>query len=227
MRAVRAGAVALRSFVVLGLLVAPAAATEISIEGTTAGCFGAGCVVLEPSVSNATFDVTFGGVDPFALTTDETGFASGILLGVFDRGNANVSSALGPLSFTLGVTVTVPAGAGSTAIDGTIAGTNAGGGGPLGIAFDPGWHFVSFTNPQGSGSFQLSVLGVTGLAKNGSSNVYGAIREATFTPSGSAEAAIVPEPGTLLLVGAGLAAAAGRLRRAGIRRGRPSASAKY
>src|SRR5205085_8204740 len=75
---------------------------------------------------------------------------------------------------------------------------------------------IAFSGQNGSGSFQLAILNDLQIAKNNSADIFGSIRNVTYTGSETDPAVTpVPEPASLLLLGSGLAALA-----RGVRRGR-------
>ena len=196
-------------------MAATASASSIQVSGSTAGCFGAGCDTFGSTTSNGTFGLTFSGVD-FDVFTDDLGLASNLLLGSFARGNVNVSSSTTSLPFTLQIVFSLPTGIGSDEpLTALISGTNQGGGGALDIDFDNDWQLVNFTNGQGSGSFEFAVTEDLDVNKNGSEEVHGGIRNASFTPAVSIQESVatVPEPASIAMFGLGLLLVANRARR--------------
>jgi len=202
----------------LGVTAGQAAADRIPhVTGDTSGCFGSGCgSFATPVSSGAPFGVTFTG-SAIDVTTDALGAASNIGLGTLSRGNTMVSDSLAPLSFTLDISFSLPAGiigGQVTLLDASITGASPGGGAPLDVNFDNTWHSFSFSNATGSGSFELAILNDPTVNKNGSTSILGAIRNASFVSSEASAEATVPEPVTLALFGiAAVAWSRRRLRR--------------
>jgi hypothetical protein len=191
----------------------------LNIAGSTLGCFGTVCDAFgSPAVSDPAYGLTFtGGV--FTGATDATGAIGDIFLGSFSRGNVNVSSSLPPLDFTLEVVFTLPTVLShvGTLVTASINGANHGGGGPS-VLFDHSWHLFEFTNELGYGWFEFAVVSDLRVPKNNSRDLFGSIRNATFTPltPGPEQLLAVPEPSGLILLGAGIA---GVLARRGFRPG--------
>jgi hypothetical protein len=212
---------AITGVLLLGFGARPADASSITVSGSTLGCFGTGCTTYTATpYSGSTYDLTFFGTT-FSTVTDPSG-SSTLTLGSFGRGNTNVSSSEPALSFTLQVTFTVPVGIGGSPSTFTalISGTNSGGGGAESIVFSNPTQVFSYSNSAGSGSFTFSVatstlVGKNTMLPNGTPvALTGAITNATFTPTSTPPTSPVPEPGTLLLLGTGLAVLAHRVRRA-------------
>ena len=211
----RAGSIGAITLVAV-LMAASASASSIQVSGSTAGCFGAGCDSFGSLAIHGTYELAFTGT-AFDVFTDDLGLASNLLLGSFARGNANVSSSTASVPFTLQVVFSQPTGiGGDEQLTALINGTNYGGGGGLDVDFDNEWQLVNYTNGQGSGSFEFAVIEDLDLNKNGSEDVYGEIRNATFT-SGSTpleeSVTTVPEPASIGLFGVGLLMVARRVRR--------------
>jgi len=182
------------------------------LKGTTQGCFGTGCGVFTAVTDNSTYGLTFTGVSPFDVFTDATGSVTNVPLGTFSRANVLVPESTPPLDFSLAVTFSLPLGIGgdpSSILSAVIRGTSVGGGGPLDVDFDNAWQFLTYSNGSGTGSFEFAVFNDPDVNKNGSANILGTVRNLTFRPDSEpvADAATVPEPTTLLLLGTGLAGA--------------------
>jgi hypothetical protein len=85
------------------------------------------------------------------------------------------------------------------------------------VDFDNAWQLVTFENGSGSGSFEFAVTDDFDVNKNGSGDILGGIRNATFAPAETVtiqeSVATVPEPASLALFGVGLLVVANRVRR--------------
>jgi len=201
-----------------------ASASSIQLIGEATGCFGSGCATFTDIASDSTFGLTFDGVSPFALTTDDSEVLS-VLLGTFTRDSINVSSDLAPLPFTLQLAFSSP-----TAQNGifvaSITGWSPGGGGPLTVDFNPGWQTLSFAGENGEETIDFRVVNDRWVTKNGDSRLIGEIRNTAAAFPGGFDADVVgenrviptPEPTTLILFGSGLAFTAWGARRANTRR---------
>ena len=195
-------------------------AAELTVEGYTNGCFGAGCT---PTSNSAPQTTSTGGLT-FANSTFSGTTTAGTLVLNASPANPNQNNlgsfavAVPPfqtysgefnLLTTFTVPVTTPTASTFTAtLSGTIASPNNPdeGFGAVTINFDNLPHFFAVS---GGGSFTLIVSDVT-VPANGEAPIIGTIQ---FTEGPSTPTTPVPEPTTLALIGsAGLVGVVRRVR---------------
>jgi hypothetical protein len=183
--------------VLLAIAQLPSRADEVTVSGSSTG------TVVGVS------QLAFTG-NPFTATTAlGVGSFSGLnSLGSFFLNTDTLQSASG--SFTLDLTLTAPTGitgGGATTFDATITGS-------VSPNIDQGGVFIDFTSPSqvftfsnatATGSFSLTVADL--FVQSG--------RSASITAGLTGQQTAIPEPGTLALLGVGIATAAVMVRRRG------------
>ena len=203
-----------------------AQASSLTFAGSSSGCFNctASSLTDDPTtVGGLTFD---GG----QLTVNADGTVD---LGTFTLALSTYNYSSHHTSFLLGVTFTDPAaldGSYTAEVEGVI---NTRQNGSVNIQLDQPYQTYNFTNATGFGSFDFGIYDPTLQLKPGDPSLVlmGMIRNVQFTlnsvdpviptggttgsdpqdvPGGVTVPAPVPEPGSVLLLGIGLAAAARR-----------------
>jgi hypothetical protein len=187
-----------------------ARAAEITVAGSTGGCFNASCPPSPPATGQSNtaslLGLTYNG-SVFSGTTSSGFLAIGNTAtppnNVDNLGSFTLSGATRDYdgnTFTLVVTFVAPPGitggnpASFTAmLTGHVTSVTAGG---VLIDFDNTPRLFTFTGPGGSGSFLFAVNDVSVIA-GGTNNISGQITQGSRTTA-------TPEPASMLLLGTGL-----------------------
>lgn len=192
----------LLAFAVLALGATQARADEVTVAGTTDGCFSATCPGTNP-LGGLTFTGT-----SFGPITTVGGFAAVSDLGTFSLNNTayNYTGS----TFTLDVTFTMPSGVSGSPTSftaqlmGAVQSTAQGG---VYIDFNNTTQYFTFNDGVNQGSFGFNVNDVS-LNPNTTNYVSGNIVAASQSPVTSA-----PEPGSFALLAGGFLTVTGLFRR--------------
>jgi hypothetical protein len=176
-------------------------ADEVTVAGSTTGCFSSSCPGINPLGG-----LRFTGIS-FGPQTTVGGFASLTNLGTFSLSNTPYD--YNGATFTLDVTFSVPTGISgggdstfTASLLGAVQSTSEGG---VWVNFDNSPQYFSFNDGVSAGTFGLSVNDVS-LSPNTSITLSGNV-------SGSSQGATVPESGSLQMLASGLLITGGLLRR--------------
>jgi len=192
------------------------AAPIINFEGSTSGCFGAACGSFTSPATHV--GLTFTGVDPFVASVDaNTADFEVVNLAAFAV-NRSIENHYTGTAFTLRVLFSLPnsldAGFFPADITGTISGN---GNGTINVHFDDAPFVFSFSDADGTGTFELVIVNDPQLQKGtASADALGRLQNVNYTLNSQLPAPTpVPEPASMVLMGASLIVA---LRRSNRRR---------
>lgn len=178
----------------------PASASALLFSGNTSGLF-------DPTTPA---DLQFTSAS-FSGTTSVAGFLALTDLGQFSLAIPDGDDKYDGHTFTLNIDFLSPDGVSGNPVQfaATLSGdVKVGNSGKVDITFSPGTQLFSFSNGSESGSFDLTIDNISGLARGDSATLTGSITNAT-------DPTAAPEPASLLMVltaGAGLCAKIKRAR---------------
>jgi hypothetical protein len=156
---------------------------DLTVQGTTSGQFYLGPIEMGTSLTG----LTFNGAD-FGPTTVSTSSPTALTLGTFSL--STLVSYFDPFDFKLSVSFTAPSYA-HTSFKADLSGLVSIFGGSATINFvDNGPRHFTFSNSEGSGSFDLSINDLK-VANGKTASIFGTISNATF--------ATTPEPASIVL----------------------------
>lgn len=194
----------LLAFAVLALGATQARADEVTVAGTTDGCFSATCPGTNP-LGGLTFTGT-----SFGQITTVGGFAAVSDLGTFSLDNTTYDYT--GSTFTLDVTFTMPSNVSGSPttftaqLMGSVKNSPTLNGGVY-IDFNNTTQYFTFNDGVNQGSFGFNVNDLS-LNANSSNTISGNIVAASQTPVTSA-----PEPGSFALLAGGFLTVTGLFRR--------------
>jgi PEP-CTERM motif-containing protein len=186
-------------------------ATSLTFSGSAVGCFN--CDSTSLTSSSSVGGLSFDAIAPGSLGVNPDGTVD---LGTFTLALSPYQYSSNHTSFLLGVTFTAPAalgGAYTSEVEGTI---NRQANGAVNIQLDPTFRSFSFSNADGSGSFDFGLFASTLHMQpdNSSALLLGLIRNLQFTPTlidpvttdtSGDPVTPVPEPDSVVLFGLGFA----------------------